>query len=204
MTPELTALLAEAAAALRAGEVVAFPTDTVYGLAVDPDRPGATARLFALKGRPDTVALPVLVGDRAQAQTLAGPDGLPPLARRLADRFWPGPLTMVVPRAADLDWDLGGDDATIGIREPADPLARALCLAVGPLATTSANLHGDEPLTTAAAVRAAFPVGIAVVVDGGPCAGQPSTVVDATGAEPVCLRAGGVPWEGILAIVADR
>ena len=186
--------LAAAAAALRAGTVVAVPTDTVYGLAVDPRPDGATAALFALKGRPSTVELPVLVADLPAAATLAGPGGLSPLAAALARRFWPGPLTLVVRRAGGVGWDLGGDGRTIGIRCPAHPVARRLCRAVGPLATTSANRHGDPPLTTAAAVAAEFGDAVGAVVDGGTCDAPPSTVVDATGGTLRLLREGAVPW----------
>ena len=119
------ASLDAAVAALTAGAVVGVPTDTVYGLAVDPRRPGATDLLFALKRRPATLELPVLVADLAQAQSLAGPDGLPAVARRLVARFWPGSLTVVVTRRAGIDWELGGDNTTIGLRCPAGALAGA-------------------------------------------------------------------------------
>lgn len=192
--------LGAAAAALRAGLVVGIPTDTVYGLAADPSRPGATAQLFALKGRPTDAELPVLVADTAQAEELAGPDGLPPVARALVARFWPGALTIVVSRRDGLEWELGGTGDTIGLRCPASEIARALCRTVGPLATTSANRHGEPPHAGAAEVTADFPE--LVVVDGGRCDGAPSTVVDVTVSPPVCLRAGGVPWPEVEAVVA--
>ncbi len=192
--------LAGAALALRAGQVVAIPTDTVYGLAVDPRRPEATATLFALKGRPADVAVAVLVADLDQAHALAahqGGAGLSPRATALAGRFWPGALTMVVHRRAGLDWELGGDQGTIGLRCPAHDVVRRLCAAVGPLATTSANRHGQAPLSTAQEVGASFAGTGLVVVDGGRCQGVPSTVVDLT-AEPMrCLRAGAVSWEEV-------
>ena len=188
---------AAAGAALEAGSVVAIPTDTVYGVAVDPERPGATDRLFALKHRPAHLELPVLVADLTQADALAGPHGLSALALRLADRFWPGSLTIVVWRRAGVDWDLGGNRETIGLRCPDHALVRRLCRSVGPLATTSANRHGEPPLTTAAAVAAAFGDGLALVLDGGTCAGAPSSVVDLTGDEPRCLREGAVAWSVI-------
>ena len=191
-------VLDEAAEALRAGAVVAVPTDTVYGLAADPARPGATAAVFALKGRPAGLALPVLVDGVDQAGAVAGPDGLRGPGRVLAEAFWPGALTVVVPRRQGLGWDLGGDDRTVGLRCPAAAAARRLCAAVGPLATTSANRHGEAPATTAAGVRRVFGAGL-LVVDGGPCDGVPSTVVDVCGEEPRLLRAGGVPWGDVLA-----
>jgi L-threonylcarbamoyladenylate synthase len=184
-----------AAAALRAGDVVAIPTDTVYGLAVDPTRPGATEALFALKDRPETLDLPVLVGTMEQAEALAGPDGLSPVARRLAHVFWPGALTIVVARRRHLGWVLGADRDSIGLRLPDHAVARALCDEVGPLATTSANLHGDPPCTDAEAVRRVFGSKV-VVVDGGECTGAPSTVVSAL--ETLrCLREGAVAWADV-------
>jgi tRNA threonylcarbamoyl adenosine modification protein (Sua5/YciO/YrdC/YwlC family) len=192
----------DAAAALKAGAVVAIPTDTVYGLAVDPRCAGATDLVFALKRRPATLELPVLVADRAQAEALAGPDGLSTTARRLADRFWPGSLTMVVRRRPGVDWDLGGDGRTIGLRYPAHDFVQRLCRSVGPLATTSANRHGELPIVTAAALVEEFGDDIAVVVDGGQCAGAPSTVIDLTGDAPRCIREGAVPWRDIEEAVA--
>jgi L-threonylcarbamoyladenylate synthase len=194
--PGPVAGLEDAAAALRAGLVVGVPTDTVYGLAADPTRPGATDRLFSLKARPATAGLPVLVADIAQAERFAE---MSAPARRLAQRFWPGGLTIVVARRAGVDWSLGGDGRTVGVRCPAHELTRALCALVGPLATTSANLHGEAPLTEAGAVRDAFGAAIACVVDGGRCAGEPSTVVDVTPGTPRCLRPGAVSWEDVTA-----
>jgi L-threonylcarbamoyladenylate synthase len=187
------------ASALRAGAVVAIPTDTVYGLAVDPRCQGASDLVFALKDRPTRLDLPVLVGEVAQAEALAGPDGLPVVARRLVDRFWPGSLTVVVARRPGIDWELGGDGATIGLRLPAHALVQRLCQRVGPLATTSANRHGRAPITTAAALVEEFGGGVAVVVDGGICDGAPSTVVDVTGAALRCIREGAVAWRDIEA-----
>ena len=192
----------DVAAVLRAGAVVAIPTDTVYGLAVDPRHPGATDALFALKARPRSLDLPVLVASIDQAEELAGPGGLSRTARGLAERFWPGALTIVVPRRPGLDWALGGDSATIGLRLPDHAVARALCAEVGALATTSANLHGEAPCTDAAAVERAFGSKV-VVVDGGRCDGAPSTVVAVLGGEPRCLREGAVAWVEVLAAVAE-
>ena len=186
-----------AARALASGLVVAIPTDTVYGLAVDPLRPGAAHRLFALKDRPREVHLPVLVADKDQVLQLAAV--VPDIAHRLMTSFWPGALTVVLPRRRGSSADLGSDEATVGVRCPDHPVPRALCAQTGPLATTSANLHGQEPLTTADAVRAAFGDGVALVLDGGRCAGLPSTVVDCTGPEPRLLRWGRIPWEEVVA-----
>jgi L-threonylcarbamoyladenylate synthase len=192
--------LGAAQAALEAGDVVAIPTDTVYGLAVDPTRPGATDALFALKSRPEMLDLPVLVGSIEQADALAGPAGLPPSARRLAEEFWPGALTVVVPRRGGLDWSLGVHTQTIGLRLPDHPVARALCVEVGALATTSANVHGEPPCTDADAVLRAFPSRV-FVVDGGRCAGAPSTVVSLLGEAPECIREGAVAWSDVVAVI---
>ena len=136
-------VLETAVAALLAGDVVGIPTDTVYGLAVDPRHHGATDALFALKGRPVVSELPVLVADVEEGRSLAGPRGWPEEAGRLADRFWPGALTIVVERRAGLDWEIGGDGRTIGVRCPAHAIARTLCdgsgrwLSPAPTATES-------------------------------------------------------------------
>jgi tRNA threonylcarbamoyl adenosine modification protein (Sua5/YciO/YrdC/YwlC family) len=189
--------VARAVEALRAGLVVAVPTDTVYGLAVDPWQPDAVERLFALKERPPDVALPVVVGRREQAGPITGP--LTGTARRLADRHWPGPLTLVVERAEGFGADLGGPAAaqgTVGVRWPDHPLIQALCRQLGPLALTSANLHGATPATTASDVDTAFPEAgdLAVVLDGGVCDGVPSTVVECLSPTIRCLRQGAIPW----------
>ncbi|MGH9151325.1 MAG: L-threonylcarbamoyladenylate synthase [Acidimicrobiales bacterium] len=187
----------QAVKALAAGQVVAVPTDTVYGLAADPFSTGGADRLFLLKRRPREMELPVLVADEEQALSLA--TAVPDAARRLMAGFWPGALTLVLPRSPDLVADLGADDATVGLRCPAHPVPLALCRAYGPIATTSANRHGEPTATTAAEVAAVFGDAVAVVLDGGPCTGAPSTVVDCTGAEPKLLRDGRIPWDEVLA-----
>ncbi|MBW8825303.1 MAG: threonylcarbamoyl-AMP synthase [Acidobacteria bacterium] len=189
--------LEEAVAALEAGLVVLIPTDTVYGLAVDPRRPGATGRLFAIKERPTDAALPVLAADEASAFGLAAT--VPEPAARLARRFWPGGLTLVVPRRSGLALDLGGaDDTTIGVRVPDHDLVRQLARRVGPLAATSANLHGRTTPPTAEEVMAQLgDAGVAVVLDGGRCEGAPSTVVACTDLDAVVLREGRIAAETI-------
>jgi L-threonylcarbamoyladenylate synthase len=185
--PPPAAAIARAVAALREGHVVALPTDTVYGLAVDPRRPGAADRIFVAKERPRTVELPVLVADIEQALSLAT---LTPLARRLAAQWWPGPLTLVVRRRAGLDLDVGDNHRTIGVRCPAHPVPLAICAALGPLATTSANRHGAPPLTTARDVAEELGERVDLALDAGPCERPPSTVVDCTGSQPRVLRQG--------------
>ena len=183
--------LDDAVAALANGMPVILPTDTVYGVAVDPGRPGATARLFAVKERPTDVPLPVLVADAEQAFSLVA--DVPPLAARLAEACWPGGLTIVLPRRPGLGWDLGGpDDATIGVRVPDHEIPRRLAREVGPLATTSANRHGRPTPETAAEAAAELGDGVAVVVDGGRCTGAPSTVVIIDGAGLRVVREGRV------------
>jgi tRNA threonylcarbamoyl adenosine modification protein (Sua5/YciO/YrdC/YwlC family) len=192
-------VLERAVSALIAGQVVAIPTDTVYGLAVDPELAHGTETLFALKGRPLSIGLPVLVSGIEQAERLCS-GGLPEMARRVVERFWPGAVTLVVRRRAGIGWMLGGDATTIGIRCPDDPVVRELCERVGPLATTSANFHGEAPLTTADELRARFGDDVPLVIDGGILAGRPSTVVDLTGEQLRCLREGAVPLAELEAV----
>lgn len=187
----------QAVHALASGQVVALPTDTVYGLAADPFSTGGADRLFLLKRRPREVDLPVLVAGEEQALALA--TAVPASARRLMWAFWPGALTIVLPRRPDLIADLGADEATVGLRCPAHPVPLAICRAHGPIATTSANLHGQPTLTTAAEVAATFGDSLAVVLDGGPSSGAPSTVVDCTGEEPKLLREGSLAWADVAA-----
>jgi tRNA threonylcarbamoyl adenosine modification protein (Sua5/YciO/YrdC/YwlC family) len=193
--------LAAASEALVAGAVVAIPTDTVYGLAVDPTQPEAVAALFALKERPAEVALPVLVGSRQQVDQVAAP--LESAAAHLAARFWPGPLTLVVPRRRAFTADLGGPLSarqTVGVRWPRHPVVGELCSRIGPLAVTSANLHGHPPATSAADLVGMFGNSddLVVIVDGGTCDGTPSTVVECRGPASRGLREGGIPFEEIF------
>jgi L-threonylcarbamoyladenylate synthase len=184
--------IADAARCLRDGGLVAFPTETVYGLGADAANPAAVARIFAAKRRPRDVSLPLLVSGVEQALSVS--TAVPALALELMARYWPGPLTIVIPAKAGLAADLGDDDMTVGVRAPGHPVPLALCAAVGPLATTSANRHGEPPMTTAADVDATFGDALPLVLDGGVCAGSPSTVVDCTGEELKLLREGRIPW----------
>lgn len=191
--------LEAAAAALRRGEPVGLPTDTVYGLAALAGHPEACRRLFQLKGRPATVALPVLVASLDQATGLAAPEERAQL-ERLAGALWPGPLTLVVRRSPASRLELGGDPDSVGIRCPAEPFVRQLAARVGPLATTSANPHGSAPLHDAAALAEGFP-GL-LVVDGGRRAGLPSSVVSLLGPAPQLLREGPVGLGEVLRLLA--
>lgn len=193
-----TRLLEPVLQALDGGLVVAVPTDTVYGLVARLDRPAGVAAIFEAKQRPADLALPVLVGRWRQARGVAA--RWPRSASMVAARFWPGALTVVVPAAPGLGTLLGSTRSTVGLRHPAHRLVTDLCRQAGPLASTSANLHGKPPCTTAAQVAAAFDVdAVALVVDGGTCNGAPSTVVDCTVTPPDCLREGAVPWAWVEA-----
>jgi L-threonylcarbamoyladenylate synthase len=183
-----TAVVAKAAAALRAGEVIVLPTETVYGLAALPGVRGATKRLFALKGRSADVPLAVLCADVGQALSLAERPSA--RVREVAERCWPGPLTLVLTRRAGLGYELGDPPTTIGVRCPDHPLVQAIAREVGPLATTSANRHGEPTPADAAGVEAVFGDEVGLVLDGGRCAGVPSTVIDATGNDWTVLRRG--------------
>ena len=195
-TPPVDAVQ-QAAEALAGGWPIAIPTDTVYGLAADPFVAGASDRVFEAKRRPRDLNLPLLVDGMEQALSVS--TAVPHVALALMDRFWPGALTLVIPVRPGLGADLGDDEATVGVRCPAHPVPLALCTAAGPLATTSANRHGQPTLTTAAEVAKEFGDTVAVVLDAGTCTGAPSTVVDCTGVEPKLLREGRIPWAEVLA-----
>jgi len=190
---ELAAAAAAALAALGAGKPVGVPTDTVYGLASDAGDAGAIQRLFELKERPADRSIAVLVADVAGAATLVELDER---ARRLAEHFWPGPLTIVAARAPSAPSHLGTGD-TIGVRVPDDEVMRAIA-GPAPLAVTSANLHGGPTPSTAQGVAELFPT-LGLVVDGGPRPGASSTVVDVTAAIPVVLREGPISLDEIIA-----
>jgi L-threonylcarbamoyladenylate synthase len=189
-------------AALRAGRPVVLPTDTIYGLACLPTVPGATDALFRLKERPADVPLALLILDRDQAEAVASP--VSPAAARLMDRFWPGPLTLVLPRRPGVELALGGDPTTVGVRCPDNDLVRRLAGELGPLAVTSANVHGLPTPTDADTICTALSPGAdIVVVDGGPCSGAASTVVEILGDDLRVLRVGAVP-ERLLQEVIGR
>ena len=167
----------EAARLLAAGAVVAVPTDTVYGVAASLAFPAAVTSLFALKRRPGSVPLPVLVNSLDQIDRLAV--AWPDAARRLSHAFWPGPLTIIVPGAEDLAAMLGSADGSVGFRHPDDAVVDALIAVCGPLAVTSANSHGETACTSALGVLEVFSGRgeLAGVLDDGPRAREVSTVV---------------------------
>jgi tRNA threonylcarbamoyl adenosine modification protein (Sua5/YciO/YrdC/YwlC family) len=187
-----------AAALLGAGLVVAIPTDTVYGLAARLDADAPVEALFAAKRRPASVPIAVLCASSAEAVRLAA--RWPPAAARLAERHWPGPLTVVVDADPVLVARLGSQRG-IGLRVPGDARCRALLARTGPLAVTSANAHGAPPATTAAEV-VELGAGVAAVVDGGTCGGPVSTVVDLTVAPPTVVREGAVAASEVLGLLS--
>ena len=190
--------VAAAVAALRAGSAVVLPTDTVYGLVALPGDPIAAERLFALKGRSADTPIAVLCADADQALALADPAAAT-AARPAAERWWPGPLTLVLRRRAGVVLHVGEPTETVGVRVPDHELVRAIAAEVGPLAATSANRHGEPTPTTAAEAGAALGTGVALVIDGGPLTGVASTVIDTTTEPWRVLRAGDLPISDILA-----
>lgn len=198
LTPEeQETAVAAALAALRAGEPVGVPTDTVYGLAADAMDADAVQRLFVLKQRPADRSIAVLVADLAAAEKLVT---LTPSARRLAERFWPGPLTIVAPSQPEAPAHLG-TGATIGVRLPDDDLMRSIA-GPAPLAVTSANLHGGPTPATAPGVAELFE-DLRLVIDAGPRPGSSSTVIDATGNAPEVLREGPVTAQQLIDVFHD-
>ncbi len=194
-------VLAQAAALLTAGELVAFPTDTVYGVGAICWNEAAVARLYTAKLRSRDKAIPILLADPDDLQLVA--ENLPPAAMRLAEVFWPGALTLVVPKAARVPAEVTAGGATVAVRIPNHEMARALIrLAAAPLATTSANLSGGPSPVTAEEVSAQLAGRVPLIIDGGRCpGGAASTVVDVTGPTPRILRAGPISEADILAVL---
>lgn len=186
MTPDLEA----AVDAVRSGEVVGLPTDTVYGLAVDPLDSEAIGRLFVIKGRPDHKPVGLLAADLDQADGVGEIEGA---ARDLAGRHWPGALTLIVrPKIILADWVGDRQRRTVGLRVPDHPLALEFLTRTGPLAVTSANRSGEVEASSAEEARELFGGEVAVYLPGVAPGGRASTVVDATADRPVILRQGPV------------
>lgn len=190
-------MLDRALEVLAAGGLVAFPTDTVYGVGVDVFNESAAARLYDVKGRPEEKAIPVLLPDvEALPVVVADFDAR---AERLAAAFWPGPLTIVLPKAAGVPAAVSSLP-TVGVRVPDHPVALSILAASGPLAVTSANLSGAENSLTAEEVARQIGGDIELIVDGGRSpGGQPSTVVSLAGADLKILRAGPLSLETLEA-----
>ncbi|NUR84717.1 MAG: threonylcarbamoyl-AMP synthase, partial [Nonomuraea sp.] len=196
-----TSDIEQAAGVLRAGGLVAIPTETVYGLAADAENAAAVARIFEVKGRPPTHPLIVHVGGAGQLDAWA--ERVPATARLLADHFWPGPLTLVLPRGPRVPLETTGGLDTMAVRVPDHPVALALLSAFGGgVAAPSANRFGSVSPTTAGHVRAELGDAVDFVLDGGPCeVGVESTIVDVTGETPAVLRPGGVTREDLEAVL---
>ncbi len=202
----------EAAVILRHGGLVAFPTETVYGLGADAGNPAAVARLYAVKARPRNHPLIVHIGNAGQLERWA--NDVPALARRLAERFWPGPLTLILRRSARVPDAVTGGQETVGLRVPDHPLALALLAAFGGgIAAPSANRFGRLSPTTAAHVRSELGDAVDRILDGGPCrVGIESTIVDLSTGRPRLLRPGAITpteleaamGEPLAEVVGDR
>jgi L-threonylcarbamoyladenylate synthase len=196
--------LEQAVDRLRRGDVVAFPTDTVYGVGAHAFQAEAVARLFTVKDRPVEQAIPLLLPDVDALRQVCV--DIPAAAWELARRFWPGGLSLVLKRAAAVPDVVTAGGPTVAVRLPDHDLVRDLCRRLGaPLATSSANLHGERPAVTAGEAAAALRGRIPLILDGGPCpGGVSSTVVDLTVWPAVVLRAGPVTAEQLASVVALR
>lgn len=180
---------AAAVSALAEGDLVVFPTDTVYGLAADAFSPAAVERLVTAKGRDRTVPPPVLIATPGTLAALAV--DVPAWLQTMTSDLWPGPLTVICRSQPSLDWDLGDTHGTVAVRVPDDEVARAVLLESGPLAVSSANLTGEPPATTIDAAERMLGDAVAVYLDAGPSAvGVASTILDVTSATPRILRPG--------------
>lgn len=193
--------MARAAAVIRAGGLVAFPTDTLYGLAADPFNPSAVRRIVLAKGRPPDRAMPLVAADLAQVAEQIGP--LTPLARRLADRFWPGPLTILVPAPPTIAAGVSAGTGRVGVRVPAHAVARDLSRSsASVLVATSANRSGQTAPADPDDLAESLAAAIDMLIDSGPTQGGPPTTIvdviaDATGEAVRLVRAGAISWEDI-------
>lgn len=196
--PPAPAALALAADALGRGQIVAYPTDTLYALGVDPRRQDAVLALARLKTRGTGAGLTLVASDLAQVETCLGP--LPPLGRRLAERWWPGPLTLVYQPATQLDPTVHARNGTLAVRVANSEAAIGLTAAFGhPLTATSANLAGAPPAATGAAVAADLGAAISLILEqDGSLVGSPSTIVDVQKTVPGLIREGAIAWDRVL------
>ncbi len=195
------AVLARAGALARAGEIVAFPTDTVYGVGTYAYNPAAVRNLYVVKGRPEDRPIPVLLDGPERLEAVARL--VPPSARRVAERYWPGALTIVLP-ARELPREVTAGGETVGVRVPDHEVALAIIRAAGGImAVTSANLSGHPNLTMGVEVAAALPR-LALVVDGVAPGGVPSTVLDLAGPTPRVYRVGAIAVSELEATLGCR
>jgi tRNA threonylcarbamoyl adenosine modification protein (Sua5/YciO/YrdC/YwlC family) len=191
-----------AVTALQSGELVVLPTDTVYGIAADAFSPIAVNLLLAAKGRGRDLPVPVLVGSWRTLDGLV--DELGPLARRMVETFWPGPLTLVVRAAPSLAWDLGETRGTVAVRMPLHPVALEVLNETGPLAVSSANRSGLPPAVEASDAERQLGGSVRVYLDAGPVGDPvPSTIVDLTGDHARVLRIGAVDVERLRELAPD-
>ncbi len=190
-TEDRATAIADAATAIRRGELVVLPTDTVYGIGCDAFSAAAVRNLLSAKQRGPDMPVPVLVGSWKTIDGLVL--GVPKAARDLIEAFWPGGLSLVLPHAPSLKWDLGSTKGTVMLRMPLHPVALELLRDVGPMAVSSANVSGQPPAASAAQAQEQLGDEVAVYLDGGP-SGEPvaSTIVDLTGDVPRVLREGAV------------
>ena len=188
----------EAAKWILNGGVVALPTDTLYGLAADPFSSAAVACVFEVKGRAAERALPLIAADARQVVAHLGLLG--DLGTRLVERFWPGPLTILVAAPSAIARDVVGGTGRVGVRVPADGVARAICRLAGrPVTATSANISGEPAPSAPDDVERTLGDRIDLLIDAGPTrGGAPSTIVDVSGETPALVRAGAISWEDIL------
>ncbi len=192
--------MADAASAIRAGELVVVPTDTVYGIGADAFTPSAVAALLEAKGRGRDMPVPVLVGTVRAANALVEEFGT--YGQDLIDSFWPGPLTLVCRASRSLNWDLGDSKGTVAIRMPLHSATLELLKETGPMAVSSANRSGAPPATTAADAEEQLGESVAVYLDGGACADTvPSTIIDLTTPVPRVLRRGAIPVEKLRSVI---
>lgn len=181
---------------LRAGKLVAYPTDTFYGLAADPHSESAIRGLFALKGREASAAIPLVASSMAQVEMWCG---LSQLSRRLADEFWPGPLSLICDAPARVVAAVHAGRRTVAIRVPNHPVARALAAAFGaPVTATSANRSGEAPVDCAAGLPWIDDDRVLVIDGGDTAGGAPSTIVDARDRAPLLIREGAIAWDRVL------
>lgn len=190
-------IVGQAVDVLRRGGIVAYPTDTLYGLAVDPRDETAVARLFTAKGREESMAIPLIASSTEQVLDAAA---LTPAELALARRFWPGPLTIVTAAKTSLVRSVLGGGSTVAIRVPSHPVARAIAAAFGFCITaTSANRSGESAASHADGISDALAAHIDLLLDAGAVTGGlPSTIVEIAATGPRLVRAGAVPWERVL------
>ena len=192
--------LIAAMTAVQAGQLVVLPTDTVYGVGADAFNPVAVNALLAAKGRGRNMPPPVLVGSVRAAAALT--ETLGAFGQDLIDEFWPGPLTLVFRASPTLRWDLGDTQGTVAVRMPLHPIALDLLRRTGPMAVSSANVHGAPAATTADEAAEQLGEAVSVYLDGGPCADSvPSTILDLTGTMPRLLRAGVIGIDALRKVV---